>query len=331
MRCLALAQAWQDVGGRAVFAMAESTRAIRERLLAESCAVLDISGLGGGQEDSRQTIESVRAEKAEWVVVDGYHFSAEYQDTLKTAGCKVLFVDDYGHAARYSADLVLNQNDCAVEAPYKNRDSTTHLLLGTRYCMLRREFRAWSDWKRESASLGRKLLVTMGGSDPDNVTLCVIHALQQMDVPDLEAMVVVGGSNPHLAAIQSAVADSRHNISMQMNTSKMPELMAWADLAISAAGSTSWELCAMGLPALLICVARNQVASAKCLAEQGAALVMDSLTEDRTSAILAAAKRLFQEPLLREQISGKARNLVDFEGASRVVARIKSLAGEHLS
>ena len=204
MRCVALAQAWQDAGGRAVFAMAETTTGIQARLAAESCEVRSVSCVAGTEQDSAQTIALARELAAEWIVVDGYQFNADYQRALKAAGFKVLFLDDYGHAAHYSADLVLNQNAYADEKMYDARESYTRLLLGPSYCLLRREFTSWRGWKREIAPIGRKVLVTMGGSDPDNFTATVIEGLRSL--PNIEATVVVGGSNPHIESLQRMTA-----------------------------------------------------------------------------------------------------------------------------
>ncbi len=321
MRCLALAHAWQDAGGKATFAMAETTPAIRSRLLAESCKVMDLSAEPGTQEDLRQTIALAQEQKAEWVVVDGYRFSADYQRALKAAGCKVLFIDDYGHAEHYWADVVLNQNVSAHEGLYKNREPQTRLLLGTQYCMLRREFNLWRDWKRKISTMGHKVLITMGGSDSDNVTLFVMQALQEITAASFEVVIVIGGSNPHLASIEHVVRDSRHSVRIIANSANMPEWMAWADLAVSAAGSTCWEICALGLPALLICVAENQAASARSLADLGAALFLDTRGETTTSALRVAIEEL-EEPSVREKFSRLGRKLVDFSGAVRVATAI---------
>src|SRR5580704_7788776 len=85
MRCLALAQAWQDVGGGAVFAMAESTPSIQARLASETCAVESVSAVAGTQDDASRTIVLARERQAEWIVVDGYQFGADYQRALKAA------------------------------------------------------------------------------------------------------------------------------------------------------------------------------------------------------------------------------------------------------
>src|SRR5437588_9150193 len=104
MRCLALAQAWQDSGRKVVFAMAESSEALRQRLLSESCEILAVTAEPGSPEDSRQTTALASERNSGWVVVDGYQFAAEYQRALKMAGFRVLLPDDYGHAAHYFAD-----------------------------------------------------------------------------------------------------------------------------------------------------------------------------------------------------------------------------------
>src|SRR5271169_5127044 len=164
MRCLALAQAWHDGGGRAVFAMADATPAVEERLQSEGFEVTRLVVRVGSVADAEETAKLAHQHNASWAVVDGYGFGAEYQANLKSRGLKVLFIDDNGHAGHYSADLVLNQNVYAEEAPYRSRGLSTKLLLGPRFAMLRREFAAWREWRRENPAIVRKVLVTMGGS-----------------------------------------------------------------------------------------------------------------------------------------------------------------------
>src|SRR5271154_4868073 len=231
MRCVALAQAWQDAGGQAVFAMAETTAALGTRLADESCEVFSVSGAAGTESDSRQTIALARDRGAEWIVVDGYQFTAEYQHALKAAGLKVLFVDDYGHAAHYSADVVLNQNAYANEGLYQRRGPLTRLLLGPRYCLLRREFSAWRSWKRNVLPVCRRALAIMGGSDPENLTARAIEALAGFE--DIDATIVVGGSNPNFTTLQNAAARSGRKMTARRDVSNMAEIFAETDVAIS--------------------------------------------------------------------------------------------------
>jgi len=322
MRCLALAQAWQDAGGRAVFAMAESARATQTLLEAESCDVLPVSASPGTIDDILQTIELAQERNCEWVVVDGYQFRAAYQQGLKASKVKVLFLDDCGHSEHYVADLVLNQNASATSMMYSAREAHTQLLLGPRYAMLRREFSVWRDWKRAIHPACSRVLVMMGGSDEGNVTAIVIEALRLLAMNEIETTVVAGGTNPHFAGLQSQAARSGLKITVLKDVSNVGELMAGADLAISAAGSTCWELCLLGLPSLLIDVADNQTTVARELDKRECAIhISDRKVTPET--IAKGLQGIIGTQELRQSLSCRSRELVDGRGASRVVSILR--------
>jgi UDP-2,4-diacetamido-2,4,6-trideoxy-beta-L-altropyranose hydrolase len=327
MRCLALAQAWQDAGGRVVFLMAMESPPLEARLRSEGMEVVHLPVQPGSTDDAIQTAALARQVGAGWVVVDGYHFDAGYQRAIKDQGLHLLLVDDIGHAEHYYADLVLNQNIHADEGLYKNREPYTRLLLGTRYVLLRREFLKWRGRKLDIPDVARKVLVTMGGSDPDNVTLKVIQALQQADVDGLEAIVVVGGSNPYYEGLESAVQDSRFPIRLESDVTNMPELMAWADVAVSAGGSTSWELAFTGVPTLVVILASNQRPIAECLDAVGVAVNLGRFEDVSSAKIAQVVMELLTAPTRRAQMSQHGRQLVDGEGTARV---LMCLRGEKL-
>ena len=84
MRCLALAQAWQDRGGRCVFVTSQPVPAIEARLTSEGFAVLKLEATPGSREDASQVADSAAQNDACWAVIDGYHFGLEYQQILKS-------------------------------------------------------------------------------------------------------------------------------------------------------------------------------------------------------------------------------------------------------
>ena len=317
MRCFALAQAWQDAGGRTVFVIAEAAPAVRERLLGENIELVPLDVTAGGEDDARKVAELALRHAAAWVVVDGYQFSADYQRQLKAAGLKLLFVDDTGHAGHYSADLVLNQNAHADESLYPDRESCTRLLLGTRYVLLRREFDRWRDWKREVALVGRKVLVIMGGSDPRDITSLTVRSLQRVDVEGIEVVIVVGGSNPHLWSVQRLAATFRAATVLR-DTSNISQLMSWADVAFSAAGSTAWELAYMGLPSLLLEVLEHQSPVAKAMAANSASVNLGWFAEAKEEEMARAAGDLLRDNTRRKQMMDSGRRLVDGDGTRRV-------------
>ncbi len=323
MRCIALAQACQDAGGRATFVMADSTPGILAKLAEESCPVLSVSGVAGSMDDSAQMIAFACETQADWIAVDGYQFDGDYQRALKAAGFKVLFLDDYGHASHYSADLVLNQNAQADEGTYIARESYTRLLLGPDYCLLRREFVRWRGWKREIAPTGCRVLVTMGGSDPDNVTEIVIAALQQL--PDLEAAVVVGGSNPHFDSLQRQAAQGGQHFRLLRSVDNMPELMAWADVAVSGAGSTCWEMCLLQLPMILIDLADNQKPIAGALDKLAAAIHLGAGADMTADEIAKRVADLLASQSERAALSNRCGKFVDGRGAGRVVSELSRI------
>ncbi|MFZ0300590.1 MAG: UDP-2,4-diacetamido-2,4,6-trideoxy-beta-L-altropyranose hydrolase [Candidatus Sulfotelmatobacter sp.] len=321
MRCLALAQAWEDAGGRAIFAMAQATPAIEERLRSEAFEVARVGAQVGTVADAEETAELAHRRSASWVVVDGYEFGAEYQVSLKNRGMKVLFIDDNGHAGHYSADLVLNQNAYAREELYPNRELTTKLMLGPRFALLRRDFTAWRGWKREIPLVARKVLVTMGGSDPDNVTQRVVETI--LSERDFDMTIVIGGSNPHLAKLREFAGDCSP-VRLVENAANMPELIANADLAVAGAGTTSWEMCFLGLPALLIVLADNQQRIADELGKRGIALNLGGASDIAPSMIGAQLRSIADSPAIRQEMSERGRALVDGVGAERVVCALKT-------
>jgi UDP-2,4-diacetamido-2,4,6-trideoxy-beta-L-altropyranose hydrolase len=319
MRCLALAEAWQDAGGNVVYAMAESTPAIETRLRLEGMGIAQVKASPNSIEDAHEVSALATDRRANWVVVDGYRFDSDYQWNLKNAGLKVLFVDDLGQCKHHSADIVLDQNVHASEEMYASRESYVQLLLGPRYVMLRREFRVRRDWRRKIPRLGRKLLITMGGSDPDNLTLRLIEAIPRISVPDLEITVVAGGSNPQLAELQRRVAESDLPIHLVGNASNMPDLMAQSDVAIICAGGTLWELLYMGCATLSYFRTPVQGQIIEELQDMRAVHSMGSVEDfDQNNLVLAVEETMACQDR-RERMAQLGRTLVDGEGIGRVL------------
>lgn len=319
MRCLALAQGWQDAGGRAVFAMASESPGIEERLKSERIETVHLSAQPGSREDAAETSSRARSLNAAWIVVDGYVFDSDYQRAIKESGARLLFIDDYGHCDWYSADLVLNQNIYAEESLYARREPHTRVLLGSRYAMLRREFLKWREWKREIADAARRVLVTLGGADPDNATLTVIRALQKLEMPDIEARILIGPLNPHRESLEREIKNSSRNIKLLTAATDIPQLMAWADVAVSAAGSTCWEMAFMGLPTVMIVLANNQNPIAKGLAAEDAALNTGWHNQLSDSSLPSLLNDLIGDPASRLSMSERGKTIIDGMGAQRLV------------
>lgn len=319
MRCLALAQAWQDAGGHVVFAMTPEAPAIERRLEAEAMEVVHVTASPGSRDDATQTAALARRHDAQWVIVDGYDFGADFQRSVKEATPALLVVDDYGHAGHYCADVVLNQNMHACEDLYARRERDTRLLLGPQYVLLRREFVVRTGLERSYADVARRVLVTLGGGDHDHVTASVVDALSRADIPGLEARIVAGPASSGDESIRQAIDRSSDDVRLLTDVTDMPGLMAWADIAVSAGGSTCWELAFMGLPPLIVVRADNQIEIAAGLDAAGFGINLGESDEASTARLADALARLIQDPRRRQRMGRAGRALVDGKGTRRVL------------
>jgi len=322
MRSLALAQAWKDSGGGVIFITDCENVGLLQRLSSEGFQIVTLGRSYPDSADWEATSQVLAAHPNAWVVLDGYHFDPTYQRRIKGAGHQLLVIDDMAHLEHYYADIVLNQNLHAEQLNY-SCESYTRLLLGARYVSLRSEFLVWRGWQREIPKVGHKVLIALGGGDPDNQTLKVIRALQEVNVNGLEAVVVVGASNPHFRELESAIRNLQFTIRLIQNVTNMPELMAWADVAVSAGGSTCWEMAFMGLPSVVLILANNQRPIAEQLNQVGAAMNLGWYEDTSSAEIAKALTRLLTAVAARAGMAQRGQQLVDGEGVTRVLMHIK--------
>lgn len=266
MRCLALAQAWQDRGGKVVLVARELPYVLEARLRKENLGVLRIADEIGGLDDAGTTLRLAHEQEAAWVVLDGYRFGREFQETLREAGLRLLAIDDMAHQPHYAVDVLLNQNLSATPEFYAGKIETgvTELLLGPRFSLLRREFRSINPVRGLNHSPLR-VLVTFGGADPENYTSRILENLTRGGHRELEVVVLAGAANPHVAELQWTAASAPYHCEVWVNVADVAGVMAWADVAIAAAGSTVWELASLQLPALVGAFEDNQLAGLTAL------------------------------------------------------------------
>ncbi len=327
MRCLALAQAWGETGGAAAFCAATLAPSLRQRLIDEGFGCTTVDAKAGSSTDAEATIATAKSLGARVIVIDGYQVPVEFHQRLRDAGLKTAAIDDNGEIDSYVDDLVINQNRHASSALYAQRAGHTRLLLGTEYALLRREFRNWRGPPRKFPASARQLLFTLGAADPSNVTADVIACIGPALAADMQIVVVAGGSNPHADSIAARAAQLPNCRVVRDPGGEMARLMAVADLAVCAGGSTMWEMACMGVPFIPIVIADNQRQAAVAMTREGYPAIERAAIVPELPAIVTA---LAVDAGRREALSRRGRQLVDGRGAERVCAVLRELASDNL-
>lgn len=316
MRMIALAQALRKRGIGAVFASVLCHPSLRERLEKESIRHVPVAEAEPGDaQDAEQTIALANDLGCEWIFLDGYHFDLRYQKQVRTSGFKVAIMEDNDHCEAWYADLIVNQNLGAEGKVHQNALPRGKSLTGCRFALLREEFRAGAKKKKASEWPPKRILLTMGGVDPDNATHLILRSLEKMTQTTLEVKVIIGGGNPNKKSLQKAAADSKHWVDILVSVTDMPMLYHWADAAITAGGSTCYEWMRYGLPAAIVTIANNQEPIVKALVGKRLACDLgkvEHLSENTAKEHLQA--------WLAESRNVPGYPLVDGQGAHRIAA-----------
>ncbi|UJR80420.1 N-Acetylneuraminate cytidylyltransferase [Sandaracinus amylolyticus] len=315
LRSLALAHAWQERGGRAVFLTSSPPRLV-ERLTREHVEVIGARGTGDG-DDLRETLRALRDIAPRAVVVDGYHMGSRYADELARAGHRTLVIDDDGSREAIASD-VLNQNLHGDEALYPRANGA--VLAGARFAMLRREFLSSSRPDRTHPERASRVLVTFGGADPSRLTTRAIELLRGIS-PDLEITALVGAANPDAASL-SARSTTERGVDTLIDPPDVPVRLARADLAIAASGSTTWELAYLGTPMALVSTAPNQEPVLRSAARLGIAHALGSADDFGAADVREALVHLVGSRTARTELARRGQELIDGEGAARVAMHL---------
>jgi UDP-2,4-diacetamido-2,4,6-trideoxy-beta-L-altropyranose hydrolase len=317
MRCLALAQAWQDRGGDTLLAAVELPVEIEQRLHSEKVCVARLPEVAGSPVDASVTASLACQHGAKWVVVDGEAFGAEFLEHLRRSGLRTLLIDDCASRKTIPADLIANPNFGATKELYSGINSGAKLLLGEQYILLRREFTSWKKQKRFTEK-GNRLFVCLGGSDPDNRSLSIVEILR--GVPGLRITVVAGPGYCHLEQLQEL---SSEDVRVLFDPRDVPALMDEADIAVIAAGGTLWEL--LYMRCAVASYARNEVQMRilKTLAQQGVVVELGWAQDLNKAKLASVVKELVSSRRRREEMGNAGREIIDGLGASRALQALQ--------
>jgi UDP-2,4-diacetamido-2,4,6-trideoxy-beta-L-altropyranose hydrolase len=338
MRCLTLADALRSKGAQCIFLSRNHVGHLHKTVHERGYQLISLGQVEEVQigvestssyadwlgvepeRDAYETRKNLASQGVDWLVVDHYGLGADWEQCLRPVCTRIMAIDDLANR-KHEVDLLLDQNLGKVEEDYQGLVSEScELLLGPSYALLRPEFIALRSFSLNRRSQGRlrKLLITMGGVDLENATEAVLQALNQCGfVDEIEVTVVMGSTAPWLDQVRELTRGLSFSTQLMVNVNNMAELMMDADLAIGAAGSTSWERCCLGLPTLQLVIADNQRPIASALSRVGAAHLVSHA--NLNTSLGFSINELLQDPTKLVRMSNISANVTDGQGAERVV------------
>lgn len=198
-----------------------------------------------------------RFQASDIVVLDGYHFETAYQQTLKDRACKLVCIDDI-YAYHFVADVVINHAP-GIDSSLYSVESYTALYLGFHYALLRKPFRNSTQTQKNNTVETDRVLICLGGADPNNDTLEVLRICEQIsDINNYS--VVIGAAYNYLDQLHQFMKVSRLNIKLYQNilAEEMARLMSNSVIAITTPSTIAIEYLSIGGSLFLRKIAANQ-------------------------------------------------------------------------
>lgn len=256
----------------------------------------------------------VREYRPKLVLVDSYFVTPTYFDRL-AAEARVAYMDDLNDNC-WNVDCLINYNIFAPSLDYSACEKTrTKLMLGPAYAPLRNEFRGMGERRIKPVS---DIFVSAGGADPACITESIIDRICP-GFPNVVFHIVVGALNPRIDNI-SSMSKHHDNVRLHIREQHMSELMRCCDMAISAAGSTLYELCACGTPTITYTMADNQLLAEREFCKQGIMLSAGDLRGDDgfVGRLEEQIQKMKGDETLRRRLSLSMQSMVDGYGAERI-------------
>jgi UDP-2,4-diacetamido-2,4,6-trideoxy-beta-L-altropyranose hydrolase len=273
--------------------------------------------------DLAQTHTVLGEQFFDWLIVDHYSLDSRWESAMRKFAHKVMVIDDLVDRS-HDCELLLDQTFDRGKKEYKTRvPKNCVLLTGSNYALLGPEYAKLRDYsfKRRTKPKVEHLLISMGGIDQSNATGKVLESLQYSWLPNnCRITIVLGDNAPWLDKVREQAKKMTWPTELKVNVSNMAQLMTDSDLAIGTAGSTAWERCCLGLPAIMVVLADNQRKIGLVLEKEQAVILIKEISDvEKVVRLLCdSAEKL-------NDLSLASRNITDGAGVEKVVLYMEQL------
>ncbi len=321
MRCLTLAQALGDTATEVTFLCRQLNGHLQEYICSQGYHCVMLPESITEQQDALYC-QKILTKGVELLVVDHYSLGYCWETELQTRTKTLLAIDDLANR-RHNCDLLLDQNfHPDIHDRYQGLvPQHCSQLLGPEFALLRNEFHHHLPQVCQRTKLER-LLLSFGGSDEHNLTAKTLRELASSPLT-FSIAVIIGQNNPHRAEIEQLCRDYKGQAILHVQTEQMAALMGKADLAIGGGGASHWERCILGLPALVVALADNQIETSLQLHKEKACDYLGSASQLIAGGIRTAVERLHQNPEQLAIMSRCARQIMEkHSGNSKIVEKL---------
>ncbi len=280
--------------------------------------------------DANATLHALRdLGPIDWLILDHYGVDATWHDLVHRAGARTMAIDDLANRP-LRIDVLLDHNFGAKDKPYAHVAPGAQKLLGPAYALLDPRLQHARAHARATAPRPEgdsRVLISLGGSDPDDTTSWVLTTLSD-DLALTSAIdVVIGRSHPAPHAVHDACKALPH-ATLHVQTSDMPGLLADADLAIGAGGVSTLERACIGIPTVAVSLAPNQLPALRALDRAGLLVHVEGY-RDEPAKVRQAYHALIADHERRRRMSTACRRAVDGRGLERVVDALIGATHSH--
>ncbi len=253
---------------------------------------------------------------AEIAIIDSYLAPLSIYNRISEVVKKPVFIDD-NNRLKYPPGFVVNYSMYAKRLNYPNEENIRYLL-GPEYCLVRNEF--WTYQKKKINEDIKTVLITLGGSDMKNLTPPILEMLNTY-FPNLEKKIIIGKSFKNVEKIEAKI-DKNCEIIYFPTAKDMKKVMLGSDLAITAGGTTLYELAIVGVPAISIVVADNQLNNVKAFSKSGLNYFAGWWDDKNLCEKIRELISRLKKKELRKKMVITAQKLIKSDGSRKLIDRI---------
>jgi len=251
------------------------------------------------------------------LVVDHYGLDEKFERTCRPWARRILVIDDLADR-RHDCDVLVDQSPGRLATDYWPLVPPDCIVLaGSVYALLDERFAGARARASRRDGAVRRILVSLGATDPKGATLHVLAALKRMK-PGIPVDVVLGACSPHQIDVHAAAKLLVPPAESYVEVDDMAALIERADLAIGAGGVSALERCCLGVPSLLVVLAENQQRNAAALEKMGAAAIVDEARVRNIDAFADSIHGLLHDRVRLAAMSVAAAKVTDGLGTMRV-------------